>query len=589
MPQRIEVPGMGIVEFPDGMSDEQIAAAIRRNMQPQVTAQSLRASTPAEYDPSSAEFQAKYGATAGIPAWQRAAAGAGKFLYDAARGVGQITGLQSQESIDEAKRRDAPLMATTAGKAGNLLGGAVFSAPAMFIPGANTATGAALTGAAVGAVQPVATGESRTANTAFGAGGGLAGYGIGRMLSRAAGVRPQGTAGSTASNAADVNIGPSQAGAAADVTGSVNVTGKGGYTFGEVGPDPSAGINDATRKILDTGRGLGMQTTPGRATGSRMLQQMEAKLAAQPMTGGRFAAIDANNEAVLTRLAARAVGDNNADALTADVIDNSFARLGKVFEDAGDDAVRGVSPDDFLQRLSSIESEYSYLLAGNKSIADTPIVRDFFEVVAKGSPTGRQLANISSKLGNAIRTEMIGKSGDRNLGMALGDVKEYVDELLVQGMTKAKADKFMQARGQYRTLLTLVNNAGVTDPVTGRVSGPTLANVLQRTDRTGFTRGRNVSDLYQAARFSRAFRDPIGNSGTATRMPLNTAEMVASIPLNIAARAYTSTPAVNAALRTQAAAQAAAPFVQPLLAPISPYAQYMLPGAGGLFGTYAAR
>ena len=32
MPQRIEVPGMGVVEFPDGMSDEQIAQAIQRNM-----------------------------------------------------------------------------------------------------------------------------------------------------------------------------------------------------------------------------------------------------------------------------------------------------------------------------------------------------------------------------------------------------------------------------------------------------------------------------------------------------------------------------------------------------------------------------
>lgn len=32
MPQRIDVPGMGIVEFPDGMSDAQISAAIQRSM-----------------------------------------------------------------------------------------------------------------------------------------------------------------------------------------------------------------------------------------------------------------------------------------------------------------------------------------------------------------------------------------------------------------------------------------------------------------------------------------------------------------------------------------------------------------------------
>src|SRR5262245_20092453 len=32
MPQRIDVPGMGIVEFPDGMSDDDMSAAIKRSM-----------------------------------------------------------------------------------------------------------------------------------------------------------------------------------------------------------------------------------------------------------------------------------------------------------------------------------------------------------------------------------------------------------------------------------------------------------------------------------------------------------------------------------------------------------------------------
>jgi hypothetical protein len=35
MPQLIDVPGMGAVEFPDGMSDEQIASAIQNNISPQ--------------------------------------------------------------------------------------------------------------------------------------------------------------------------------------------------------------------------------------------------------------------------------------------------------------------------------------------------------------------------------------------------------------------------------------------------------------------------------------------------------------------------------------------------------------------------
>src|SRR5262245_4133836 len=32
MPQTIDIPGMGLVEFPDGMSDDQITTAIKANM-----------------------------------------------------------------------------------------------------------------------------------------------------------------------------------------------------------------------------------------------------------------------------------------------------------------------------------------------------------------------------------------------------------------------------------------------------------------------------------------------------------------------------------------------------------------------------
>lgn len=35
MPQIIEVPGYGDVEFPDGMSDEQITSAIQQNIMPE--------------------------------------------------------------------------------------------------------------------------------------------------------------------------------------------------------------------------------------------------------------------------------------------------------------------------------------------------------------------------------------------------------------------------------------------------------------------------------------------------------------------------------------------------------------------------
>jgi len=135
----------------------------------------LKKENPGEYDPESPEWQAKYGATAGMSTTQKFLAGVGKGMTDVARGVGQLVGLKSQEDIDEAKRLDAPLMKTTAGKAGNVTGAVATALPTVFIPGANTVAGSAAIGAGLGFIQPVASDESRLQNTAVGGVAGAAG------------------------------------------------------------------------------------------------------------------------------------------------------------------------------------------------------------------------------------------------------------------------------------------------------------------------------------------------------------------------------------------------------------------------------
>lgn len=138
--------------------------------------------------------------TEGMSGSERFMAGAGKAVYDIGRGIGQMTGMIPQEEIDAARARDAALMSTGAGMAGNIagniaatgVGGSLMGG----IPGLARAGAALMSprtlgqavagGAAMGAVQPVATGENRLQNVAAGAAGGGIGYGaaagLGRML-----------------------------------------------------------------------------------------------------------------------------------------------------------------------------------------------------------------------------------------------------------------------------------------------------------------------------------------------------------------------------------------------------------------------
>lgn len=135
--------------------------------------------------------------TADMTTTQKVLAGAGKAFVDLGRGAGQMArsvmpdsaadaiGLPTQADIDESRKLDAPLMNTTAGTVGNVIGNVAATLPTVFIPGAAGLRGAMAVGGATGALQPVATGESRLKNTAIGAGVGGASVVAGRAANAA--------------------------------------------------------------------------------------------------------------------------------------------------------------------------------------------------------------------------------------------------------------------------------------------------------------------------------------------------------------------------------------------------------------------
>lgn len=129
--------------------------------------------------------------------WENHKAGIGQGMMSLARGAGQLARMMGpgyaysadalglpgdQATIDEAKRLDAPLLKTKAGFAGSILGQAVPAVLTAPVAGAGV-VGGALTGAALGAAQPIATGDSRTESALIGAAGGALAPILGRAVS----------------------------------------------------------------------------------------------------------------------------------------------------------------------------------------------------------------------------------------------------------------------------------------------------------------------------------------------------------------------------------------------------------------------
>lgn len=190
----IELPDGTILEAPDNAD----VSAVAKNY----LARQQAPSAPA------------YNPTEGMSATDKFLAGTGKAFADLGLGVRQVfdasnavqmtpelqrndpegyeymAGLKDkskalQAEIDESRKLGAPLMDTTAGTVGNVTGNIAAALPAALLPGANAAVGATMIGGGLGAFQPVATGESRLENTAWGAGAGLAGFGLGKLANKA--------------------------------------------------------------------------------------------------------------------------------------------------------------------------------------------------------------------------------------------------------------------------------------------------------------------------------------------------------------------------------------------------------------------
>jgi len=567
----VEIPNIGPVSFPESMTDEQIIKAIQSLQAP--AAAPIVAPAPMGKAPES--FGTKLmdspvggfvrglrdipdaGAqllTRGLEAISPAGSSLEQFAQSERRRVEEINRqaeLDYQRNFRQGQMRQGEI---DVGRViGNIAGTLIPSGAAVRVLGATTAPvrAGAITGAIGGASQPVATTPGTTtpeffaqkveqtgAGTVFGAG---AGYGADKLSKLIFGNKPP---------PMPMPSQPGVGGAQVNVTTTptATVTG-GGMTPGVVGPDPSAGLTAAQQAILGRGKEMGFRTTPGQETGSRSLQQMEARMESSPFTSGPFNAIKDANQKILNRSTAQAIGVNS-DELSNPVLAQAQRQISNVYKQVASPEVKKLDGNTIQTGIELVDNAFEGLTT--QPLKSNIFVKQLQDLAAKGEASGNQLQTLSSKIGKRAKNEMTTAMGDRELGSALFQLKEMVDDALAQGLSKEQQAAFQLARANYRNLMTIRSNQGVVNPSTGNVSGLNLASALTRKDPQGFVFGSNQTPMYEAARFAQAFKPIVGDSGTATRsMEVSPLSMMLAAPTNIAARAYTAQPTANLASRMQ--------------------------------------
>lgn len=591
MPQIVNVLGYGPITFPDGMSKEEIATALKKLPPPTVPTQpvNIQQKTVGEKIVSSPvggfirglmdipEAGAQL-VTRGLEAISPAGSSMEKFMQSERQRVEDIN-RQNELLYRQARAGQFMPEETDVGRlVGNIAASLVPSTRA--VQALNVATSplkaGAVGGAVSGALQPVAPDSTDffTQKAEQIGAGGLMGAAGGYVFDKAGNIifGQRGAPSVTPSSTAQA-----QAQATATATPTATVTG-GQITPGVVGADTSAALTEAQKAILERGKAMGFKTTPGQETGSRSLLQMEARMESSPFTSGPFNEIKATNQTVLNRATAQAIGVD-ATELSNPVLAQAQRQISSVYNKVSSPTTQKLDPMYVMNGIDLIDNAFEGLTT--QPLKLNIFVKQLQDFATKGEATGNQLATLSSKIGKRAKNEMTTANGDRELGNALFQIKEIVDDQLAAGLSAEEQAAFQAARANYRNLMTLRSNPGVVNPSSGNVSGLNLASALTRKDPQGFVFGSNTTPMYEAARFAQAFKPIVGDSGTATRTmeytPLN---VLLSMPTNLAASAYTSAPATAMARGMQGGvmpAGAVSPATQELIRKTLP-----LTGALGL-------
>lgn len=428
-------------------------------------------------DADTAQPQAPPNPTEGMSTFDKFAAGSGKAVADLGRGVKQLNDQfdarnfpqpvraaikqQGQADAAESRQLDAPLLATTAGKVGNIAGSIATTVPTLAIPGANTVAGAGVIGATLGALQPEAQDGERLKNAAMGGVVAAVSQGIGGKVASWA----QSKLASRATNAA--------------TSQSQNA------------------VRDATlQQAQKAGYVVPPSTTNPTAT-NRVLESVSGKAATH-----QAAAL--KNQAVTNRLVREELGLPKGAPLTKTTLNGIRAQEGNVYKAvkaSGKIATDSDYVDDLIKLSDSVDTiakDFPDLNIGaNKEIHQLTdgLLRDSFDSSSAVELVKQLRKDASSNLSFAAAAD----PAKRALGTAQREAAGAVEDMLVRHLNAtgkgALASKFDAAR--IRIAKSYSVEAALNDS-TGNVVATQLGTQLKK--------GKPLSGNFETiAKFAQAF------------------------------------------------------------------------------------
>jgi len=304
----------------------------------------------------------------------------------------------------------------------------------------------------------------------------------------------------------------------------------------------------------------GFQFTPAQMTGSRTGMFIEEGIKALPLARGAFTKLENANQQKLQEIAGRAIGLKQGTSLTPQIMKEAYENAYEKYSALKSvpsiklDKAFGQEVDRITKELSKIPESQARQLG----VTDIKTVLDEYKTFTKNAVDGDTmffgLRAIGDQLFEAQKQGRVGAGAYKDLRDAL---ERAIERSITQPSKKNLVDQnvvkqFKEGRAQLSNWFTIDE---AIDSATGQISGPKLANLLNRK----LHHGTRNTELETAALAVRAFPKALPSSGTAERTEaagaIKQAAQAATLPVlgGGAAGMYTQDP--YAAAMGAAAAQ----------------------------------
>lgn len=283
-------------------------------------------------------------------------------------------------------------------------------------------------------------------------------------------------------------------------------------------PGPESQLAPAQREAARRAAEAGFQFTPAQMSGSKTGMFIEEGIKALPLARGAYTALEEQNQSALQKIAAKAIGLREGIAFTPEAMQEAYMNALNKYKTL--ESIPSVKLDKgFVDQLSKLEQQLAKIPESQRAQLDIPkiesVIKDyknFSQNAVDGETMFQSLRALSAQLFSAQKEGAYASGVYKDMRSAFESaIERAISAPSKKGVVSSDAvSKFKEGRTQMSNWFT-VNEAF--NPATGEISGPKIASSLARKSNFG---GRNT-ELETAALAVRAFPRALPSSGTAER------------------------------------------------------------------------